>query len=141
MILAFLVWLVMTVFPALIKIGATLFFVVAVSFVIAGVIALVSEGECLKPWEIWKKVAKYAIPVVIALQFIPDTKTSWYMVGAYATQTVVQSEAAQTLGSDGVDLMKSLIARAKKEIDGVDIKQEIKEAIAPKVEAPKAEAK
>ena len=134
MILAFLVWLVMTVFPTLIKIGTTLFFVVGVSFIIAGLIALVSEGECLKPWEIWKKVAKYAIPVVIALQFIPDTKTSWYMVGAYAAQTVVQSEDAQMI-------MESLIARAKKEIDGVDIKQEIKEAIAPKVEAPKAEAK
>lgn len=141
MILAFIVWLVMTVFPALIKIGATLSLAVGLTFVIAGLIALVSEGECLKPWEIWKKVARYAIPIVVALQFIPDTKTSWYMVGAYATQTVVQSEAAQTLGADGVDLMKSLIARAKKEIDGVDIKEEIKQAIVPKAEVPKEEVK
>lgn len=134
MFLAFIVWLVMTVFPALIKIGSAMFFVVGISFITAGLVALVSEGECLKPWEIWKKFAKYAIPITIALQFIPDTKTSWYMVGAYAAQTVVQSEDAQMI-------MESLIARAKKEINGVDIKQEIKDAVTPKIEAPKVEVK
>lgn len=131
MILAFIVWLVMTVFPALIKIGAALFIITLTTLFVAGLIGLLSEGDCLKPWELWKKFAKYSIPILIALQFIPDTKTSWYMVGAYATQTVVQSEAAKTLGADGVDLMKSLIARAKSEVEGVNIKEEIKEAVSP----------
>ncbi len=38
------------------------------------------------------------------------------MVGAYGTQKLVESPAAQELASDGVEVLKELLAKAKREL-------------------------
>lgn len=137
MFLAFIVWLVMTVIPVLNTVSALLIFSLCTTFVGSVMCALMSDLEELRPWNFWKKSAKWLIPVCLVLALVPDTKTSWYMVGAYATQTVAQSDAVKEIGSDGVDLMKDLIKQARKEIGELDIKKEIKEAVAPEKEEKK----
>lgn len=69
--------------------------------------------------EVLDQVKKYAfLPITAALLLvvIPSEKTTWYMVGAYGTQKLVESPVAQELASDGVDVLKDLLAKAKREL-------------------------
>lgn len=69
--------------------------------------------------EVLAQVKKYAfLPITAALLLvvIPSEKTTWYMVGAYGTQKLVESPVAQELASDGVDVLKALMEKAKKEL-------------------------
>ena len=69
--------------------------------------------------EVFAQVKKYAfLPITAALLLvvIPSEKTTWYMVGAYGTQKLVESPVAQELASDGVDVLKDLLAKAKREL-------------------------
>lgn len=122
MFLAMIVWLVMTVFPALNTMAV--FFTVVVAVLTGGLLffSLVTEGEWWEGTKPLFKNLKWALPLVILLHLVPSEKTAWYMVGAYATQTVVQSEAGKELASDSLDVLKSLIKKSKQYIDEADLK-------------------
>lgn len=126
MLLALIVWLVMTALPAIsfIAVGVTTF------VVIFGAIGAIRKYDLNSPgmFDWWRKQLRWAIPLIILALFMPNEKTSWYMVGAYATQTVVQSETAKQFAGDGVDVLHSLMKKAKEKIDNYDAEDAPKEA-------------
>lgn len=125
MILALIVWLVMSVIPAVSKIAIVIIFVMVVS----GVIGIVRKLDFHEPsvWDWTRKQLRWAIPVVLLAAFMPSERTAWYMVGAYATQTVAQSETAKQFAGDGVDVLHSLMKKAKEKIDNYDAEDAPKE--------------
>lgn len=135
MMLAFLVWLVMTVLPAVKGLGVFLFLASVLGLIAGGLGAIdFGVGNCVLTF--MRRNLKWAVPVMLLALFTPNKETTWYMVGAYATQTVVQSETGQQLAGDSLDVLKSLIKKSKEYIDSVDVK---KETPAVKTEQPKGE--
>jgi hypothetical protein len=67
-----------------------------------------------------KKIASRTLFVVVPVWFmasmIPDKTTSYQMLAAYGVQKVVENPQAQSLASDGVDVLKALMEKAKKEL-------------------------
>lgn len=143
MILALIVWLVMTVFPLLSGMAWFLFAFGIIWAFVFGFIRMVADDVreanlvafCKR--RLNQKVWKVALVFSFIFALVPSKETSWYMVGAYATQTVaetaVQSETVKELAGDGVDVLKSLMKKAKTYID-----EEQHEA--PKAEQPKKES-
>lgn len=130
MILALIVWLVMTVFPLLSKLSVLLT-IVGVACVVVSLILVtfpdedVSNGSKKIMRSGWLKVTFLA---AFLCALVPSKETSWYIVGAYATQTVVQSDTAKELAGDGVDVLKSLMKKAKTYIDEAEQpKKEVKQ--------------
>lgn len=117
MTLALIVWLVMSVFPALKAMAVIGTVTVGVLTVCHLTINACTEGDYWDKTKGMLRPLKWAVPLLLLLHMVPDEKTSWYMVGAYGTQKLVESPVAQELASDGVDVMKSLLARAKAEIE------------------------
>lgn len=62
------------------------------------------------------KLLKIVIPVWFIACMIPDKTTSYQMLAAYGVQKVVENPQAQSLASDGVDVLKALMEKAKKEL-------------------------
>lgn len=123
--LALIVWLVMTVFPTLGTVGLILFLGAGGYLCMFGFIAGITSSSTvdLPTHEFCKRRLKskvwiWALIISFFCALVPSKETSWYMVGAYATQTVVQSDTAKELAGDGMDVLKSLMARAKAEIEG-----------------------
>lgn len=132
MTLALIVWLVMTVLPAMIAAKSTVLGIGGVTLFVCSLIWLVSEGEYDTPIKIWLKQLKWSLPLLIVLSIVPDSKTAWYMVGAYTAETVVTSEVAGELGGAAKDMMLELMKKAKQEIgevDGEAVKDAAKAAI------------
>lgn len=115
--LALVVWLVMTALPALKGMGAALAAGTAIFGVISALAWCLEDHRASFIW--WRKKLWLAVPFILITAMLPSEKTSWYMVGAFGTQKLVESPVAQELASDGVDVLKSLMARAKTEIEGV----------------------
>lgn len=135
MTLALIVWLVMTVIPAIKIIGYCI-----VGIVLAAILVLLIEwsatfGDAPDEWDRVKKACKHlkwALPLLIVTSLVPGTKTAWYMVGAYAAETAVTSEVAGELGGAAKDMMLELMKKAKQEIgevDGEAVKDAAKAAI------------
>lgn len=116
MTLALIVWLVMTVFPAMIVMAKIMTIILVVSGVLFLILWGVSEGDYDGPFKFWVKSLKWALPITILLNLVPNTQTSWYMVGAYAAESIVTSETAKEIGNESKDLLLELIKRAKEEI-------------------------
>lgn len=114
--LALVVWLVMTALPAIKGMGAALAFGTLIFGVVAGLAWVLEQHKASFMW--WRKRLWVAVPFIVFAALLPSEKTSWYMVGAFGTQKLVESPVAQELASDGVDVLKSLMARAKTEIEG-----------------------
>lgn len=57
---------------------------------------------------------------------IPGKKETWYILSAYGVEKLVENPSAQSLAEDGVDVLKELLARAKRELV-VDIDNKVKE--------------
>ena len=73
-----------------------------------------------------KKALKFSwLPLLFILfaNVIPSEKTMWYMIGAYGTQKLIEDPEAQALAADGVDVLKDLLAKAKKEINEPEVKK------------------
>lgn len=72
----------------------------------------------------WSKRAFLAstLTLFIALvaNLIPSEKTMYYMVAAYGVEKVVANPDVQALASDGADVLKQLMAKAKKELQELD---------------------
>lgn len=72
------------------------------------------EGKAFK--EAASKVFKWTLPIWLIACMIPDKTTSYQMLAAYGVQKVVENPQAQSLASDGVDVLKALMEKAKKEL-------------------------
>lgn len=121
MSLVFIVWLVNTVIPGLAALAGVSVFIMIFAAIILGIHACVEETtDVIKKT---KPLIKYAVIVVILAVCIPDKETTWYMVGAYGTQKLIENPAAQELASDGVDVLKALMKKAKDNLEEKETKK------------------
>lgn len=59
----------------------------------------------------------FSLPTWLIGALIPDKDTSYKMLAAYGVQTLAENPTVQELGKDGVDVLKALMAKAKKELE------------------------
>lgn len=61
---------------------------------------------------------KLWIPILLAVvaALIPSEKTMYTMVAAYAGQKIAETPQAAQIANDGVDVLKELLAKAKREL-------------------------
>lgn len=115
MSLVLIVWLVNTVIPGLGALAAVSMFVMVFAIIILGIHACVEETtHVIKKT---KPLIKYAVIIVTLAVCIPDKETTWYMVGAYGTQKLIENPVAQEIASDGVDVLKALMKKAKDNLE------------------------
>lgn len=113
--LVFIVWLVTTFLPNLgLMVGIT----TLLTFVAFGFLALYAfieeNANPLLKFLSYKK----SIGLVILLScVIPSKESTWYMVGAYGTQKLIENPVAQDIASDGVDVLKALMKKAKENLE------------------------
>lgn len=114
MSLVFMVWMVTTFLP---NIGLMVGIATIVTFVVFGFLALYAFIE--EDADPLLKLLSYKKPICLVVFLacvLPSKEATWYMVGAYGTQKLIDSPVAQDLASDGVDILKQLMAKAKKEL-------------------------
>lgn len=73
---------------------------------------------------VWGKRAFKMLPLTLLIalvaNLVPSEKTMYYMVAAYGVEKVVANPDVQALASDGADVLKQLMAKAKKELQEPD---------------------
>lgn len=115
MSLVFIVWLVTTFLPNLgLMVGIT----TVVAFVIFGflsVYAFIEENA--NPLLKFLSYKKSICFVLFLACVIPSKESTWYMVGAYGTQKLIENPVAQDIASDGVDVLKALMKKAKENLE------------------------
>ena len=124
--LAFIIWAVGTLPSVSLAMCFILFFTMLISGALSAIMPFVendpNESDHNKLMATKTKgVAKILLFVSLPLWFLflltPDKQTSYQMLAAYGVQTIVQNETTQALASDGVDVLKALMKKAKKELD------------------------
>lgn len=114
MSLVLIVWLVTTLIPSIGALSALTTIVGMVVFVLVFMYAMIeSDSGPLKKFLSYKKMITLTL---VVLCVTPGKESMWYMVGAYGTQKLIENPEAQNLASDGVDVLKALMAKAKKEL-------------------------
>lgn len=63
------------------------------------------------------KALCWFIPLWLIGAVIPDKETAYQMLAAYGVQSIVENQEAKELASDGVDVLKAMLAKAKKELE------------------------
>lgn len=123
--LAFVIWAVGTLPTIASGMCFLLFIVSAISFTgfIVGKVGSIIESND-DDVALLKNVSKLGrnifIPSFIlwfAFLLIPDKTTSYQMLAAYGVQSIAENTKAQELASDGVDILKALMSKAKKELE------------------------
>lgn len=61
-----------------------------------------------------KKKWKIAIVLLLVSRLIPSQEVTAYMMAGYGVQKLAENETVQSLSSDGVDVLKAMLAKAKK---------------------------
>lgn len=62
------------------------------------------------------KAAIFTLVLGLLSGLFPTKETMYLMVAAYGVEKMIENPVAQDLASDGVDVLKQLMARAKKEL-------------------------
>ena len=109
--LVFVVWL-LGVLPALSKLLILIGGIGIIGWVICSVaIAAEGTGKLHKAW--------LFTPLIILVlgAALPNRETTYAMAAAYVVQTIVENETANELASDGVDVLKAWIKKAKTELE------------------------
>ena len=127
MSLALIVYLVFTALPAISKLALMGFGVWAFSSAVGLVVGAI-EREIANNRQVWdstvEKVVKgwykAAIICLVVAHLIPTKEVTAYMLGAYGVQTIAENEKVQELGAEGLDVLQSLMKKAKAEIEEVD---------------------
>lgn len=123
MSLVLVVWLVFTVIPALKGLCMGVFWIWVASLVMLTIIGAVcrdiEDDRTIWDWNFKKNINnwKIAIPFLVIGVMIPNQSTTAYMTAGYATQKVIDNPAVQSLGNDGIDVLKALMKHAKDNID------------------------
>ncbi|UPW35921.1 hypothetical protein QE320_gp133 [Pseudomonas phage EM] len=126
MTLAFIVWLTMAVFPGLKTIGLTAFWILLVMAAGIACALPILLDERFTPSRVQqgfikhgKRLAIILITVAVVGQLVPNEKTSWIMIGAYATQALYESDTGQIAIEGANDMLRRLIKRANDETKDV----------------------
>lgn len=115
MSLVFIVWLVTTFIPSVSVLIALATIAGGIMFVFLALYAFINEEvDPLLKFVSYKK----SIALVLFLAcVVPSKESTWYMVGAYGTQKLIENPTAQELASDGVDVLKALMKKAKENLE------------------------
>lgn len=62
------------------------------------------------------KAAIFTLVLGLLSGLFPTKETMYLMLGAYGVEKMIENPIAQSLAGDGVDVLKQLMARAKKEL-------------------------
>lgn len=69
----------------------------------------------------WGKRAFKCVPITLFIALlaalIPSERTMYTMVAAYGVEKVIANPEVQSIASDGADVLKQLLAKAKKELE------------------------
>jgi len=132
MSLALIVYLVFTALPAITTLTMVAFScwaVMAFTGLMFGY--LMKDGYPSEPafWDFTMKTTigkymKWAILCLLVSVLIPSKEVTAYMLGAYGVQTIAENEKVQELGAEGLDVLQSLMKKAKAEIEGETLKEE-----------------
>jgi hypothetical protein len=114
MTLAFIVWLVMTAIPALKMMGLVLLIGTVIGAGGCFIHDMDEEEYTALNW--LRKKLRIILLLILTSFMLPDKEATWYMVGAYGTQKIIESPVAQDFAADGVDVLKSLMKKAKENI-------------------------
>jgi hypothetical protein len=123
--LAFIIWAVGTLPAVSSGMCFILFFMMIISAGVASVMAFVENDPteddhnklmATKTKKVTKTILFTSLPLWFFFLLIPDKETSYQMLAAYGVQTLVENETAQELASDGVDVLKALMSKAKKDL-------------------------
>lgn len=109
--LVFVVW-VLGVLPNLAKLLILIGLVGITGWVICSVVMAVEGfGRLHKAW--------LFTPLIILVlgAALPNRETTYAMAAAYGVQTIVENETANELASDGVDVLKAWMKKAKTELE------------------------
>jgi uncharacterized membrane protein YiaA len=68
----------------------------------------------VKPYKLCFKLIPVSLFLVLITSIVPSEKTMYYMVAAYGTEKLIENPIAKDLA--GVDVLKQLLAKAKKEL-------------------------
>jgi uncharacterized membrane protein len=70
---------------------------------------------------VWGKRAFKCVPITLLIALfaalIPNERTMYTMVAAYGVEKVIANPEVQSIASDGADVLKQLLAKAKKELE------------------------
>ena len=124
MFLALVVWFVMAFIPAvkILTIFGTLFWllIIFITGLTWGMHSTYESKELgIERKERFNSVAwhvRWIAPIIVFAAILPNRETSWWMISAYAGQTLAQSDVAKEIGVETKDALKELIARAKREL-------------------------
>lgn len=61
----------------------------------------------------WKVVAL----ILVTGCLLPSKEVTAYMIAGYGVEQLVQNEAVQEIGSDGLDIIKKMMEKAKQDIE------------------------
>lgn len=109
--LVFVVWI-LGVLPNLAKLLILIGLVGITGWVICSVVmAAESLGKLHKAW--------LFTPLIILVlgAALPNRETTYAMAAAYGIQSIVENETANELASDGVDVLKAWMKKAKTELE------------------------
>lgn len=123
MTLMWLIYLVFTFIPAVKSLAAMSFAIYIASLPLLGFIGW-AESDINKTQHLWtflkgKLLPKWwlAVMMLILAKLIPNTEITAYMLAGYGVEKIAESEVAQNIGKDGVDLIKQMIQKAKEQLE------------------------
>lgn len=122
MTLAFIIYLVMTLFPVISGAGTLALFLTIAGWSITGILYL-STIDCLENASVTSFAKnhlrpltfKLFLPIIVVGHLVPSSETAWWMVGGYAAQSLYQADATQQVLGESTELLEALVKRAKKE--------------------------
>lgn len=76
--------------------------------------ALIENYHIVKPH---KSLLVVFISLLLVGAIVPNRETTYAMAAAYGVQTIVENETANELASDGVDVLKAWMKKAKTELE------------------------
>lgn len=124
--LALVIWAVGTLPAVATGMCFILFFLILISGTLSAIMPFVENdpneedhGKLMatKTKGVSKVVLFISLPLWFFFLLIPNKETSYQMLAAYGVQTLIENETAQELASDGVDVLKALMSKAKKDLN------------------------
>ncbi len=119
----FVIYLVFTAIPAIKFLTGMAFILwlagIAVGLFIGAARRDISDDRTLWDFTTQTWIRKKWVIAVILLtisRLIPSQEVTSYMLAGYGVQKLTENETVQSLSSDGVDVLKEMLAKAKREL-------------------------
>ena len=121
MSLVLIVWLVTTFIPSISVLVGLSTIVLVFMFGFLCLYAFVEHNT--DPLMKLLSYKKSIFTLLLLACIIPSKESTWYMVGAYGTQKLIENPIAQEIASDGVDVLKDLMKKAKENLQEKETKK------------------